>query len=223
MRTIYKYLFLLAVVHLISSCENEKFPAVAISGLWKQVAMLEDNLDITTQADSCYLLFDSNGILRISHNAFARYAGVPNSFFGTWSVLDDTWLNVTTDKWKPVASVSTDSARVNLIFKKDALNQTVIDTTATVQRQWTRYHLQSRFTILKLTDNEMEIRIKTFVGERKYALLFMPHPTDFQELVVDAGKINYSPKLITDHNYWEVQNEYRTLKTYIFKFRKENY
>jgi hypothetical protein len=70
----------------------------------------------------------------------------------------------------------------------------------------------------------LEIRIKTFVGEKKYALLFAPNTIDFIELKpAPSGKPNYIPKLVTDQNYWTIRNEYQTLKTYIFLFKKISY
>ncbi len=70
----------------------------------------------------------------------------------------------------------------------------------------------------------MEIQLKTFVGEKKYAFLFAPNPADFIELKgVAAGAINYSPKLVTDDNYWTIRKEFQTLKTFVFKFEKEDY
>jgi len=137
-------------------------------------------------------------------------------------MLDGKWINFTTDKWQFIPTLSTDSNKVNLTYKTNA--PTSIDTLATVKKQWSKYHIQSRFTILKLTDIEMEIRLKTFVGEKKYAFIFAPNPADFVELKpVAAGAINYSPKLVTDQNYWIIRKEYQTLKTYIFKFKKETY
>jgi hypothetical protein len=130
-------------------------------------------------------------------------------------------VNFTADKWQLVAGVSSDSSKVNLTYKKDSSGQ--VDTTATVQKQWSKYHIQYRFTILKLTDSEMEIRIKTFVGEKKYALIFSPDPADFVELDIAEGMVNYFPKLVTDDNYWDIQQEFRTLKTYMFKFEKETF
>jgi len=222
MKSINKLMLWLIVVQLFTSCDEVNFPASKLSGTWKQVAVLEDGVEDPAQANSCYLLFEPNGICRFSHNTFTQYAGSPTSFYGTWSILDDTWLNISTDKWQLIASVTTDSAKVNLSYKKNALNQTVIDTTTSVLKQWSKYHIQSRFTILKLSDNELEIRLKTFVGEKKYALLFAPAAADFVELKVEPGKVNYSPKLITDDNYWTTQKEFRTLKTYIYRFRKES-
>ena len=225
MNTIYKFFLFIVSIFTFSSCVEEQFPAGSMTGLWKQVSVSEDGVDmiLTPEQKNCKLLIDANGVYRCYQSTFSSYnkGNGPSSFFGTWSILDDKWVNFSTDKWELIATLSADSAKVNLSYKKNASNVTIIDTTTTVQKQWARYHIQSRFTILKLTDNEMEIRMKTYIGEKKYALLFAPNPADFVEINVAAGKINYSPKLVTDANYWVIQNELRTQKTYIFKFQKQ--
>jgi hypothetical protein len=66
----------------------------------------------------------------------------------------------------------------------------------------------------------MQIRLKTFEGERKYALLFAPASSDFIEL---NSNVLYGPKIVTDENYWVIRDEFRTLKTYVFTFKRENY
>jgi len=227
MKHLYSLLLLLAPILTFYSCVEEQFPAGDMTGLWKQVSVTEDGevLSLTPEQSSCELLIDANGVYRCYQQSFKSYnqGNGPTVFFGTWSILDDKWVNFTTDKWEIIATLSTDSAKVNLTYKKNANNQTVIDTNTTVQKQWAKYHIQSRFTILKLTSTEMQIRLKTFVGEKKYALLFAPDPADFIELNVAAGKTNYSPKLVTDANYWVIQKELRTQKTYIFKFEKQSF
>ncbi len=226
MKTIYKFLILLAPIFTIYSCVEEQFPASSMTGLWKQVSVTEDGVDmvLTPEQQSCQLLIDANGVYRCYQSTFSSYnnGNGPTSFYGTWSILDDKWVNFSTDKWEIIATLRADSAKVNLVYKLNAANKTVIDTSATVQKQWARYHIQSRFTILKLSATEMEIRLKTYIGEKKYALLFAPDPADFVEINVAAGKINYSPKLVTDDNYWTIQNELRSQKTYIYKFQKQS-
>ena len=225
MKYLYKLLFFFFPVFAFFSCEEEADYANSMPGLWKQVSVTEDGtpMALTPEQESCRLLIEANGIYRCYHKSFSSYnkGNGPTSFYGTWSVLDDKWVNLTTDKWKLIASVSSDSAKVTYNYKTSP--STEIDTTATLKKQWSRYHIQSRFTILKLTDTEMEIRMKTFVGEKKYAMIFAPDPSDFMELKVDEGTVNYSPGLVTDQNYWTIQKEFRTLKTYVFKFEKETY
>jgi hypothetical protein len=230
MKTVYKFIILLIPIFLLHSCVKEQFPASNMTGLWKQVSVTEDGaeMNLTPEQKSCKLLIDANGVYRCYQQAFSSYnkGNGPTAFYGTWSILDDTWVNFSTDKWEIIATLSADSAKVNLDHKKfvRAPGDTIIivDTLKSVQKQWAKYHIQSRFTILKLTDTEMEIRLKTYVGEKKYALLFAPDPADFVELNVAAGKINYSPKLVTDANYWIIQKELRTQKTYIYKFQKQS-
>lgn len=217
------YLLLLPLL-MLAACEDVQFPESNMTGLWQQVEVTEDDvvMNLKPEQSSLQLLIESNGVFRYFHESFARYNGGngPTSFYGSWNITDDRWVNFTTEKWQLVAALSNDSGKVILTRKMNAQNISVIDTTATVQKQWTRYHIPSRFTILKLTEDEMEIRLRTFVGEKKYALLFAPDPDDFVELIVAPGRINYAPKLLTDNNYWEVFNEFRTIKTYRYKFRK---
>jgi hypothetical protein len=209
---------------IITACEEVQFPESAMTGLWQQVEITEDNVPMPLSAEqkTLQLLIEPNGVYRYNHQSFAHYNGGqgPTTFFGTWNITDDRWVNFTTEKWQLVAALSNDSGKVVLTYKVNAQNQQVIDTTATVQKQWTRYHIPSRFSIIKLTNEELEIRLRTFVGEKRYALLFSPDPKDFVELNVAPGRINYAPKLLTEENYWEVFHEFRTLKTYHYKFRK---
>jgi hypothetical protein len=228
MKTTYRFFILIITLSIIVSCKKDVFEEGAMVGLWKQVSVTEDDvpMTLTPEQESCQLLLDANGACRVYHQSFKNFnngAG-PTSFYGSWSILDGKWINITTEKWQFIAPLTSDSNKVVLAHKTGANNKPVIDTLASVQKQWTQYHIQSRFTILQLSANEMEIRLKTFVGEKKYALLFAPVPSDFIELKnVAAGKANYIPKLATDQNYWTIRKEFQTLKTYIFKFRKETY
>ena len=228
MKTVYKLLILLLPLFLYSSCQKDGFTPNLAAGLWKQVSVTEDGvaMTLTPEQDSCKLLIDANGAYRCYHQSFKSYnnGNGPTSFYGTWSMLEGTWINFSTDKWELIAPLTSDSDKVVLVYKKDINNKSVIDTLNSVQKQWSQFHIQSRFTILQLTGTDMEIRLKTFVGEKKYALLFAPSPSDFIELKpAPDGKSIYIPKLVTDDNYWIIRNELQTLKTYIFKFRKVNY
>lgn len=221
-----KLIFTLTIILFFSSCNKNTIDESLVAGLWKQVSVTEDGIPmaLTPQQDSCKLLVDANGVYRCYHESFASYnnGNGPTSFYGTWSILDGTWINFTTDKWQFTPSLTSDSDKVVLYYKN--ASNAVIDTVKTVQKQWAWYHEQFRFTILKLSSTEMEIRLKTFVGEKKYALLFAPDPSDFIELKpAPAGKNIYIPKLVTDQNYWVIRKEYQTLKTYIFKFKKISY
>ncbi len=64
-----------------------------------------------------------------------------------------------------------------------------------------------RFTILKLTASEMEIRIKTFIGDRKKLVLFTPAALD-----VTTG---WTPAQLL-----ELDRINKTLRTYIYRFVK---
>lgn len=228
MKTGYRYIMLLFSLLAIYSCEKDSYEESTAVGLWKQVSVTEDGtpMPLTPGQENCQLLIEPNGTVRYFHQAFANYNNGqgPTSFYGTWSMLDGKWINFTTNKWQFIPTLTSDSNKVILTYKKDANDNTVIDTLTSVQKQWSQYHIQSRFTILNLSGNDMEIRLKTFVGEKKYAFLFAPDPSDFIELKnVAAGKLTYIPKLVTDQNYWTIRKEYQTLKTYVFKFRKETY
>jgi hypothetical protein len=207
------------------SCEEEGYDEMGAVGLWKQVSVTEDGIEmnLAPEQQNCRLLLDANGVSRYYHQAFQSYnnGNGPTEFNGTWSMLEGTWMNLTTDKWQLIASLSSDSNKVVLSYKSGT---NIIDTLASVQKQWRSFHIQSRFTILKLTNDEMEIRLKTFVGEKKYAMIFAPHPADFLEMKnTAAGTPNYIPTLVTDQNYWTIKKEFQTLKTYVYKFRKETY
>lgn len=70
------------------------------------------------------------------------------------------------------------------------------------------YPFPMRFTILKLTATELEIRIRTFVGERKKMVMFTP---------VAPDNINgLSQEEISQLNLFN-----KTIKTYIYRFSKQ--
>lgn len=231
MKTPYKLIILAFAVLFLSACENDGFTEEQAVGLWKQVSVTEDGVEmtLTQEQQDCKLLLEPNGMLRYYHKVFVNYnSGTgPTAFYGTWSMLDGQWINLTTDKWQMVAALSADSSKITLKTKLYAIgNDTVvgIDTIASVKNQWNKYHIQSRFTILQLNENEMEIRLKTFVGEKKYALLFAPNPSDFIDVTTTGSATTaYSPVLVTNQNFWDIRKEYQTLKTYVFKFKKEDY
>lgn len=65
-----------------------------------------------------------------------------------------------------------------------------------------------RFTILKLTSTEMEIRVKTYIGERKKTVLFTPLAQDNL-----TGKTPEELLILDRYN--------KTLKTYTYRFVKQ--
>lgn len=207
---------------VLTSCEKEEINEDLAIGLWKQISVTEDGVEMeqTPEQESCKMLIEANGLCRYYHQSFRNYGNGqgPTTFYGTWNILDNKWINLTTDKWQFVPSVSSDSNKVLLTYAGS-----FIDTIANVKAQWKKYHIQSRFTILQLTNDILEIRLKTFEGEKKYALLFAPAGEDFIETSTDESEITYSPKLVTDDNYWIIREEFRTLKTYVFTFQRENY
>lgn len=232
MKTVFKLFILLCSFFVLSSCQKDVYDESIAAGLWKQVSVSEDGVPmiLTPEQQTCQILLENNGVCRFYHQSFKSYnnGNGPTSFVGTWSMLDGKWLNITTDKWEFIPIITTDSNKVSLDYKRFARAPgdtiSIIDTLKSVKKQWSKFHIQSRFTILQLSDSELEIRMKTFVGEKKYALIFAPDPLDFVELTsVANGAVNYSPKLVTDGNYWTIRKEFQTLKTYIFKFKKVNY
>lgn len=66
-----------------------------------------------------------------------------------------------------------------------------------------------RFTMLSLTDQELEIRIKTFIGERKRMVMFTPQPQD-------------STELLTDEEILALDRYNKTLKTWVYRFTKQD-
>lgn len=228
-----KHLFvLLFAVSLLMACESQIYDENQAVGLWQQVSVTEDGnpISLSPEQQALKILIEPNGICRYYHQSFKSYNNEngPTSFFGTWSMLDGQWINFSTDKWQFIPTVSSDSSKVNLVYKKiirapgDTI--TFIDTLVSVQKQWSKFHIQSRFTILKLSSTDLEIRLKTFEGEKKYAMIFAPNPIDFIEIKNPApGKDVFIPTLVTDQNYLTIRKEYQTLKTYVFKFQKVSY
>ncbi len=86
-------------------------------------------------------------------------------------------------------------------------NDTILDLTMDRLRNHNYEPYPVRFTILSLTEGELEIRIKTFVGERKKMVLFTPLPQD--------DLTGMSPEEIL-----ELDRYNKTLKTYIYRFSK---
>jgi hypothetical protein len=172
---------LILLVLFFSGCSKDDVEKVdLISGLWTQEKVTEDGQEMSLPdfQKSLSLLIEANGVYR----TYAKDALVAKEHFGAWSVTDDTWLEMTVDMWHFNANpVSLPSAN-----------------------QWIRNHLLTRFTILSLTNDRLEIRLKTFVGEKKYSALF----------------IEEVRPVITNANYDNIANEYITLKTYIYTFKK---
>jgi hypothetical protein len=170
----------------LSACtEDNDEKAGQITGLWIQEQITEDGqvMNLPIEQQSLSLLFESNGVYR----TYAKEALTEKEHFGAWSITDNTWLEVTADIWRISAN----------------------PLTLKPENQWAKNHSLIRFSILTLSDNTLEIRIKTFVGERKYSTLF----------------VEPERPLITDENYSEIIGNRgdTTLKTYVYTFKKANY
>lgn len=163
------------------SCKDESFNEDLFSGLWIQEQVTEDGIpmQMTEKEKSLKLLIEPNGVYR----SYATDGVTPDHKYGTWITTNNQWIDFTTDIWavktRPTTELPTGT--------------------------WARNHMIARFTVLSITDEVMEVRIKTFVGWKKYSTLF-----------TDEGR----PQL-TLNNIDEIEQEYRTLKTYIFTFKKQ--
>lgn len=71
--------------------------------------------------------------------------------------------------------------------------------------EWKYTYIPYRFTILDINNDILKIRIKTFEGDIKYASVF----TD-PELTI-----------ITEDNKEQIVNEFKSLKTFIFTFKRK--
>ena len=175
------FLIILLPAFLFSACSKEESDKTSlIIGLWQQEKITEDGEEILLlpEQKSLSLFFESNGVYR----TYAKDRPADKEHFGAWSITDNQWLEMTVDTWR---------------LNSNPVSQNPSD-------QWVKNHILVRFTILKLSSNELEIRVKTFVGERKYAALFTE---------------DVRP-LITAENVENIQMEYMTLKTYIYTFKK---
>jgi hypothetical protein len=170
--------YILTVLFFFSCSKEENSKSDLLAGLWSQEKVTEDGVEIGSSALS--LLFESNGVYR----SYAKDMPANKEHFGAWSVTDNQWLEMTIDTWR---------------LNSDPIAQKP-------ENQWAKNHIPVRFTIMKISGNELEIRIKTFVGEKKYAALF----------VEDARPP------VTSENLEAIKQEYMSLKTYIYTFKKIN-
>lgn len=162
------------------SCNKDDDKVDLISGLWTQEKVTEDEVEMSLPVEqkSLNLLIESNGVYR----TYAKDAIVAKEHYGAWSITDNKWLEITADIWH----INGDP----LILPP--------------ANQWIRNHYLIRFTILSLSNDRLEIRIKTWVGEKKYSALF----------------IEEARPVITSANFDEISQAYKTLKTYIYTFKK---
>jgi len=173
-------LLLLPVIFFQSCEKNDNTKIDLISGLWVQEKVTEDGqeMSLPPEQSSLSLLIESNGVYR----SYAKDAVVQKDHYGAWSITDDTWLELTVDTWHYVADpVSLSPAN-----------------------QWIKNHLLTRFTILSLSNDQLEIRLKTYVGDKTYSALF----------------IEQARPVITSDNFDGISQAYKTLKTYIYTFKR---
>lgn len=177
-------LIILLFALFTTGCKDEVTINTQIEGLWRLEAVEVDGVASDRSNDyQVNLLIEHNGIYR--NNNFKNISDVKNTF-GTWHVTDNKWVEFTADTWR---------------LQDAALSST------NVSDQWLMIHAPFRFTVLNITDESMDLRIKCFEAEVKYTSLFV---------------IPLIPK-VDNVNYLTIQNEYRSLKTYVFKFKKINY
>jgi len=183
MQKISNILILLFALFTVS-CKDEIDLSTQIEGLWRLESEEVDGVVIDRSTDyQVNLLIEPNGIYR--NNNFKQASDVKNTF-GTWHITDNKWIEFTADTWR---------------LQDAALSSTI------VSDQWLMIHVPFRFSVLALTSETMELRMKCFEAEIKYSSIFTVPVTP----------------LVNTTNITSIQNEYRTLKTYIFRFKKVNY
>jgi hypothetical protein len=173
--------FLPLLFLLLVSCKEEGLDDALFAGLWMQESITEDGqtVNLSYEEQNFKLLMESNGIYR----SFTKDASVnPVNRYGTWMTTDNKWLDMSLDVWSVASSPKSSSE------------------TGT----WRMNHRHTRFTVLSLTAEKMEIRIKTYVGEKKYAAMFVPQER---------------PQITFDQ-VDAINKEFQTLKTYVFTFSK---
>jgi hypothetical protein len=170
----------LFVLLLVASCKkNEPDKTSLIAGLWIQEKVTEDGVEmpLSNEEKSLSLLIEQNGAYR----SYAKDAA-QKEHFGVWTITDDTWLELSADSWRVVNGALTLSP----------------------ENQWTKNHIPTRFTLLELSGNRLEIRLKTFTGNKKYSALF----------------VEGIRPLITEENIETIDSEFKSQKTYIYTFIK---
>lgn len=177
-------LIILLFVLFAVSCKDEVKIDTQIEGLWRLETLEVDGVALDRSTDyQVNLLVEPNGIYR--NNNFKTVSDVKNTF-GTWHITDNKWLEFTADTWR---------------LQDAALSST------NVSEQWLMIHAPFRFTVLGISSETMELKMKCFEAEVKYSSIFT---------------IPVIPK-VDINNVVNIQNEYRALKTYVFKFKKVNY
>jgi hypothetical protein len=180
-RNLLLYGFAVVFSLFITSYENdEPDKASLVTGLWIQEKITEDGVEIpfSSEESSLSLLVEPNGVYR----TYAKNAAV-REHYGAWTLTDNTWFEFSADMYRMINNPVMQSG----------------------DNQWAKNHSLIRFTLLELSDNRLEIRLKTAVGTKKYSALF-------------AEGVR---PLITADNFLAIDNEFKTQKTYIFTFIKK--
>lgn len=180
-KIILRILPLLFCLFSLSSCQkDEDKKEDLLPGLWIQQSITEDGVSMLLADDEkdLSLLIEANGVYR----TYAKNGLKEKNHFGAWSVTNDEWLELLGDTWR---------LHTNAIALPAA-------------NQWAFNHVPNRFTILSVNANELQIRIKTSVGERRYFAFFVEKPRP----------------VVTTQNVEQLVKDFQTFKTYIFTFKK---
>jgi hypothetical protein len=174
-----KFLGIIFFIPLFLSCKDDALDQNLFNGLWMPEQITEDGqtVNLSNAEKSLKLLIEDNGVYR----TFSTDGITSSEHYGTWITTDDKWIDFTIDTW-----------------------HVATDPTETKEGVWRKNHLLTRFTIISITDRQMVIRIKTYIGEKKYSTMFVE---------------NQRPSL-TLQNIDDIKTEFKTYKTYIFTFRK---
>ncbi len=167
---------------LFGSCKDDNIEEKNLYGLWKQVQITEDGtpMTLTEKEKNLQLLIEKNGVYR---SFTTDGINTPVEKYGTWIITDDKWLDLTLDTWQ-------------IQTKPDAEGK---------PGTWGMNHTINRFTVLSLTGDKLEVRMKTYVAEKKYAAMFVE---------------NERPEILPE-NVDDIEREFKQLKTYIFTFSKQ--
>lgn len=177
-------LLLLPLSFAISGCKEETYNTDII-GLWELQAVEENGVNTyVPEENKIMLLFEKNGVYRSNQEISLTENSIYTYYFGAWSVTDNKWVEMGIDSWKLSLSPLSSS---------------------NIKDQWIPMHLPVRFTIQEITGEYMSLRIKSFIGDTKYSVMFA-------EPVLP---------LIDNDNYEEVSSEFKTLCTYVYKFKRK--
>lgn len=147
-------------------------------------------------------------------------AGYPNLISGFWAqdaILEDGATVELSDCEKSTRLLVEPNGVYRLYSSCDALQRSgtwIITNTDMLDLSMDRWNGSNkyesypvRFTILRMSESEMEIRIKTFIGDRKKLVLFTPLAQD-----VITG--------LTPDQLLELDRLNKTLRTYTYRFTK---